>query len=306
MRQKYKISIIGTGSLGTALSSLLLTNGHEIGIYEKNKTSLERFKQTIKSPAVKIFSDMATCLCFGDIIIPCLPSSSLPKFYHYISDLKPTQKIISISKGLYPNTLKTISQHLLNFNYDLSNFMVFSGPTFAQEIINQYPTISTISSPNYQNKKIAQAIFCNQYFNIEFNRHVTTTEYNGILKNCYAITFGIISHLGFGMNTKSAAIIKIITELQPLYRKLKLHRQDLYSISFLGDLIATGLNPNSRNFQAGYKLSKNKNITTEGFKNIKSILKITQNNQTVLPILHQTDQIINKKIKPESLIKYLI
>lgn len=304
MKAKYQVSIIGTGSLGTALAYLTKKNGHKIKAYEKNQKAKERFVQ-ITNNDIKPSPSLKKCIENSDIIIPCLPSHALPEFYNQIQpQIKTNTKIISISKGLFPESQNTISQQLKKIISD-KNFIVLSGPTFAQEIIDEYPTACIIASKHKPNKKIAIELLANKHFQIEYSSNVVTCEYNGILKNCYSVTMGIIDKLGYGMNTKSLAIVKITNEISQFYKIIKLQTKDIYSLSFLGDFVATGLNPNSRNFQAGQNLDTKK-TDAEGINNIKTIIKIAKLNKAKLPILEQTSKIINKKTSPKSLVNHLL
>jgi len=294
---KKNIGIIGTGSLGTALTYLLSQNKNKIYLYEKNP---QIFSQILKHPKIKkqknIFptSSLEEIIQTCEYLIPCLPSSVIDFFYN---DLKPTynnQKIISVSKGFYLNTTRTISQTITSW-LPLKNFIVFSGPTFAEEIIQQNPTSAILASNNPNISKELFSIFNNNFFTPQIIHNKTIeNEYTGILKNCYAISLGIISKANFGMNTKCLCIDKIFTECKTFYQNNQLDSNQLYNISFLGDLIATGFNQNSRNYQFGQKLKHNKKITVEGELNLKPLLQIAKKTNTSLPILEITNKIINQ------------
>jgi len=292
---KFNISLIGTGSLGTALSFLVLSNRHHLSVFEPNQTNLQNF---LHHPQIKKFKNITVCPNIEnvldkkfDYIIPCIPSKYIDSFYQsFFSVSNHHSHIISISKGLYPNTTKTISQQIKN-KHPLSKFSVISGPTFANEILNTYPTKCTIATKTKTSYQNIQSIFSNHFFSTEYSHDLLAVEFGGILKNCYAVTLGIVDHF-YEMNTKSLTIIQILSETQKLYQKLNLDPQNIYSLHFLGDLIATGLNLDSRNTTFGHDLKYKKNTTIEGADNISPILQLATNSKITLPILTQTQKII--------------
>ena len=110
------------------------------------------------------------------------------------------------------------------------------------------------------------------------------------------------------MNTKSAAITKIINEVTQLYKSIKIPQTQTYSLSFLGDLVATGLNPESRNTQFGKQLKSKKNTTIEGADNLLPMIKFASKYHIDLTILKLTSQIIShpQKTKIQKLTDHII
>lgn len=292
--KNLKIAIIGTGALGTALAYLLLKNKNQISVFEPNPDNLHFFltHRQIKKYSSKITVCKSTKECITkdfDIIMPCIPSKYINSFYkEFLPTNNKSSHIISISKGLYPNTIQTISQYV-----KLPKFSVLSGPTFANEILDNMPTACTVATKYKKDFDVISKIFNTNFFTCHYSQNLTATELGGILKNCYAITLGIIDHQ-FEMNSKSLGILQILKEAQTLYQKLKLPTTEIYSLSLLGDLIATGLNPASRNAAFGFSLKYQKNTTIEGADNITPILKFATKYKIKLPILSQTNQIILK------------
>jgi glycerol-3-phosphate dehydrogenase (NAD(P)+) len=81
-------------------------------------------------------------------------------------------------------------------------------------------------------------------------------ELGGSLKNAIAIGAGILDGLGTGANTKAALLVKGLSEMSLLIRARGGHADTIYSLAGLGDLIATGTSPESRNRGFGEKLGK--------------------------------------------------
>ncbi len=296
---KKKIGIIGTGSLGTALVYLVNKKNHQIYIYDVNQNNIDKLFQNKKiqrKENIIPLSSMSDVINKSQYLIPCLPSAIIDIFYQTLQPIYNQQKIISVSKGFYQNSQYTISQKVTPW-LPPKNFVVFTGPTFSHEIINDEPTSAIIASKKLETAKEVQQLFSTKYFNPVITNHVLESEYGGILKNCYAICFGILHHASLGMNTKSLCLDKILQETKDFYQKNNLNGKDVYNISFLGDLIATSYNPKSRNFQFGNRLQHHQKITVEGELNIKPILLLANKTKTKLPILKKTHQIISNPNK---------
>jgi glycerol-3-phosphate dehydrogenase (NAD(P)+) len=303
-----KVAIIGAGSLGLALTHLLITNKNQVNLFDTNPAQLEKAKhlRQLKKKYLHFASCIHECLADCDYLIPAIPSQHLGEFYqkHYREFPKKSQ-IISVTKGFYPQTTKTISQ-ALNEYFHLKNIYVLSGPTFAGELIHQQPTACIIASNHQKAPKELHALFDNNYFRFQHSSNLIATELGGILKDCYAITLGLVASQGFPMNTLGLAVVKITQETSELYKNLLLAPESVYSLSFLGDLIATGLNRQSRNFQVGFTQKRQKNTTVEGLDNIKAALKLAASHKNKLPILAETLRVLKHQTKISQLFTLLL
>jgi glycerol-3-phosphate dehydrogenase (NAD(P)+) len=81
-------------------------------------------------------------------------------------------------------------------------------------------------------------------------------ELGGSLKNVIAVGAGILDGLGAGANTKAALLVRGLEEMSRLIRASGGRADTVYGLSGLGDLIATGTSPESRNRAFGEKLGK--------------------------------------------------
>ena len=304
MQKKLRCAIIGSGSFGTALAILVSSNGHHVTIYEQNPNIVKNLKQNefiVKSQNITIAKNIEKSFINNDYIIPSIPSKYLKKFYQQYLPITSTKTaFIGVSKGFFDNNGKTISQSLPDLVKN-NRYFVLSGPTFAHEIINQNPTGCILAGNHLKSANNAARLFINQYFQPDTSEEILGTELGGIFKNCYSITLGIVSQ-NFGMNSLSLTINRIINELSPLYKKLRIKQNSIYSLSFLGDLIATGLNPRSRNFQLGRKLAKTKNKTYEGAENILACLKLSKKNNIKLPLLEKTNKILSSQLESKMIL----
>jgi len=306
MTKKLNISIFGAGSLGQALAYLAATNKHQIKIYDTNPSQIRKITRNPKFKSFKNISFLEKKnqeLYDADLIIPCIPSQAIKKFYQELSSQQYSRKILSITKGFYPKSHSTISQSTKGI-ISPKNFIVSSGPNFADEIINHAPTQTVVASSNATNFSLIKKVLETNFFHIQTTKKIIPTEISGILKNCYSITLGMVDHATHSMNARATTICRILDEINPLFTKIKAG-EFTHSITFLGDLIATGFNPHSRNYRCGYLLKKDKKTTTEGIDNIKPAIAFAKQHKVDLKILKQTEKIINHQHKPAKIMKLI-
>ena len=185
--KKLKVSVIGSGSFGTALASLSARCGHKVMIYSKNDTTVKEINQeqknlryfpdTLKLPK-NIFAtkNIDECLENANMVIHAIPVQKSMDFLKENSMKIPdnTPYIIS-SKGILLNEQKFFSEiwgDIFKPERNI-NHCVFSGPSFAIEIINQVPTAVTLACKDL---KVAKSIQLNLHTS-SFKSYINPTNH---------------------------------------------------------------------------------------------------------------------------------
>ena len=116
-----KISVLGAGSWGTALTWLLTNNGHEVTLWSIMEAEVEMLRtkreHTSKLPGVKLqesiqlTSNLEEAMADKDVLVLAVPSpytrSTAQKMAPY---LKKGQIVVNVAKGVEEHTLMTLSQ----------------------------------------------------------------------------------------------------------------------------------------------------------------------------------------------------
>lgn len=314
------IGIIGAGSWGTALSTLLAYNGHKITlwVYEKDlcENILANRDNHFFLPGVPIPDAITPTQSFSqacsnkDLIVSAVPS-------HLVRDVMGTcashmdQRTItvSVSKGIEADTLNTMSGIFQDIfpKHLYAQTAYLSGPSFAKEVAKQLPTAVVIASKNEAALEKTQHAFAAPFFRVYTSGDVTGVELGGALKNVMAIAVGCSDGLGFGYNTRAAIITRGLAEIIRLGVTLGANPLTFSGLSGLGDLVLTCTGSLSRNRTVGIKLSEGMSLeeivesskmVAEGIRTTQSAYQLVQRSGIEMPIVEQVYQILYERKDP--------
>lgn len=315
-KKNKKITIIGSGALGTAFANLLIDSGQKnvwvYGIDEQELNELKLGKNTKYFPNISLnkmntTNDASLAIKDASYIVIAIPSIAIDDVISKIEkEISSNVLIINGSKGFYPNTELSIytgiKQKLMK-NKFFRGCVTISGPSFALEIVEKSLTTICSISDNFEFASEVQQIFHTSYFKLYTQTDTIGAEVGGIYKNILAIGSGIITQLGYKTNTIAAFLTRGMNEMSVFNDFMGGKLETIYGLTGLGDLILTATDENSRNFTFGKEFVKNPNIfikdqkiTLEGVFALKIVETIRKRNNLYLPIVESLYNIIyNKK-----------
>ncbi len=265
-----KISVIGSGSWGTAIAILAANNGHSVSLWSWKKEESERlsidrenkeFLPSVKFPEnISCTYDMATATRDSEIVVLASPSVATRNIAKSLAPhIKNGQILLNISKGLEEGTLLRLSE-VYKEEIPQAEIAAMSGPSHAEEVSRGLPTTNVVATPNAEVAKKIQDAFMNSVFRIYTGDDIIGLELGGALKNVIALCAGVSDGLGFGDNTKAALMTRGLAEITRLGVKMGAKRETFSGLSGVGDLIVTCTSMHSRNRRAGILLGKGKSL----------------------------------------------
>lgn len=307
-----KITIIGSGALGTAFSNILYdSNCRNIVIYgidEKELSELKKGKNTkhfsedLTIHPVETTNNLKEALDKTKYIIIALPSVIIPQVLQQIKEhINSEVLIISGSKGFYHGTDFPLHQGIENEVKNIPNVrgvVSILGPSYAEEMVAKSLTIVASVSESKELCEEVQSLFSNNYFKMYTQTDVVGAEAGAIYKNILAIAMGMLTEYGFKINTTAAFITRGVHELSIFNKYLGGKPETIMGLTGLGDLILTSMSDLSRNFTFGRSFVKDKEkalsslVTLEGVNAIKIVEKIRIKEKLDLPIAESLFQII--------------
>ena len=308
-----KISVIGSGGWGIALTILLHKNGHELTVWSFDKKEAEELKITRENKAklanillpedIVVTDDLKEAVTDKDILVLAVPSKAVRSVSKSLKDIvKEKQIIVNVAKGLEEDTLATmtdiIEEELKGKNPQVA---VLSGPSHAEEVGKGIPTTCVVSAHNKELTLYLQNIFMNPAFRVYTSPDMLGVEVGGALKNVIALAAGIADGLNYGDNTKAALITRGIKEISLLGVAMGGEQSTFYGLTGLGDLIVTCASMHSRNRRAGILLGQGKtldeaikevNMVVEGVYSAKSALMAAKKYNVEIPIIEQVNAVL--------------
>ena len=259
-----KMSVLGSGGWGTALSILSYNCSHKTVLWGKFQDEIETIKTTLENPLLKgveipeniVITSEIKKIKNSDIVIIATPSFAVKETAQMISKYIDNKAIIvSVSKGFEKETLKRFSQVIKD---ELPNnpVVVLSGPSHAEEVGRKIPTSIVAASEDLDAATAVQEALSNKYFRIYTNTDVIGVEVGAALKNVIAVAAGIIKGMKLGDNTLAALVTRGLAEMSLLGEALGGNRATFSGLSGIGDLIVTCTSEHSRNNAFGKLIGK--------------------------------------------------
>ena len=323
------ITIIGAGSWGCALSRILADNGHNVLLYDIDEEAVKEINElhtnskklfTSKLPNnVKATTSLKDAIQANDYILLVVPTAVVRGVLKQINEVINSKKVfINASKGIEPDTFKRVSEIVceeINENY-LEGFVVLTGPSHAEEVVEQKLTVVAAASYNTKLAQDVQVMFSNkEYFRVYTCDDLVGAELGGSLKNIYAIAAGIIDGVGYGINAKSAIIPRALVEMKRLAKVLGANEETLNGLTGVGDLVVTCTSNLSRNYQAGYMIGTGDNLdealskmtmVVEGARTCVSAYQAARKFEIYTPIIDAVYDVIYNHQKPKDVINNLM
>jgi glycerol-3-phosphate dehydrogenase (NAD(P)+) len=323
-----KIGVIGGGSWGTALANVLASKGFaiEMWVYEAEVKDhiLSHHENHLFLPGIPLSdnlmpsNDLIEVASGKDILLLVVPSHLMRSVTEQISPVvSPQTTLVTASKGIENVTHLTMNGVLKEVLPQVpeAQLAVISGPSFANEVARQLPTVVTVACKNQATAERVQRVFATPYFRVYTSEDVAGVELGGSVKNVIAIASGVVDGLGLGLNTRAALITRGMTEIRRLGVKLGANPRTFTGLAGYGDLILTCTGDLSRNHTVGKKLGQGQKLkdiladmrmVAEGVKTAKSVYNLSRKLDVDMPISHETYRILYEDFSPREAVYRLM
>ena len=242
------VSVIGAGSWGIALSSLLSANGHQVTVWSAFEKEVESLKETrglktlpdlVLPDDMEFTADLASAMKDKDLLVTAVPSiyvrETAKKMKPFLAE---GQLVVNVAKGIEEATLMTLTD-ILEEELPGADVAVLSGPSHAEEVSRGLPTTCVAGAKTRETAEKIQNIFMSPVFRVYISPDILGIEIGGALKNVIALAAGIADGLGYGDNTKAALITRGVAEISRLGIAMGGKAETFGGLTGIGDLIVT-------------------------------------------------------------------
>ena len=322
-----KIAVVGDGGWGTALACNLIANGHEVimwGAFPEYLSEMEQKRENVKFlPGIKLpeslrfTSSPAEAVEGVSLMLLVTPTQFLRSVLKKFAPLPGISNILFVNaaKGIEKGSWNRISQ-IVREELGPVSYVALSGPSHAEEVSRQVPTLVTAASADMACAEVVQRAFMNENFRVYTSSDVTGVELGGALKNVFAVAAGIIDGMKLGDNPKAALMTRAIHEMGNLGELLGGEKSTFAGLSGVGDLIVTCCSGHSRNRYVGEELGKGRKlpeilntmgmVVAEGVPTAQGALALARKVGAETPIINGINAILDGERTPQEVIKELM
>lgn len=254
---KLQVLILGYGEMGHALEYLLAEN-HDVRIWSLSSHTM------LEEEATR-----------AQVILFCLPANAHLEITRRIAGcLTAGSLCLSIAKGLDESGL-TAPQVFASLLSDKHRYGVIYGPMISEEMRLGRYAFADVSLTDADDFQTVRRLFQGSRLICRQVEDMPGSSWSVILKNVYAIMFGISDELKLGDNMRGHLMVTALSELSAIVKSFGAEAHTPFSYAGLGDLVTTATSENSHHYELGRKLASGQysDISGEGVHTIKMVGK---------------------------------
>ena len=317
------VLVLGAGGWGIGLALVATRMGHAVTLWSHDAEELEELRlhnqNKLRLPGVflphgvRLTGDLAVA-SEADMVIMAVPSFAIRTTARALAaHLRPDTVVVNAGKGLEDGTLDRFSQ-VLEEELPTARVVVLSGPSHAEEVARQVPTLVTVSAKDMSAARQVQLALSQANFRIYLNEDLIGVELGGALKNVIALCAGIVDGLGMGDNTKAALMTRGLVEIARLGSVMGANERTFSGLSGMGDLMVTCGSMHSRNLRAGILIGRGETVentirqvgTVEGYLAARAAWELACRYQVDMPIVEHCYRVCYEGMNPRTALAQLM
>ncbi len=306
-----KVGLLGGGSWGTTVASLL-TRNVPVKLWARNPATVEeintRHTNSTYLPGATLpdklvaTNDIGEAVRGADVVVMGIPSQNFRSVLLEVKQhIRAWVPVVSLTKGLELDTSMRMTE-IITEVLPGHPVGVLTGPNLAREIMAGQAAASVIAMEDDIIVRALQSIFKSGLFRVYTNNDVIGCELGGVLKNIIAIAVGMGDGQGAGDNTRSALITRGLAEVTRLGVAMGGRAETFAGLAGMGDMIATCTSPQSRNRYVGVELGKGRNMqeivgemfmVAEGAKSAPAVMALAKKYGVEMPIASDVYRVLS-------------
>jgi len=319
------VTVLGAGAWGTALAIVLARTGQAVKLAVRRESQLAALRHdrenraylsAVQLPPQVHFEEMsAECVRDAEAVVMAIPSRfAREMMVPLASAIPPEALVITVSKGIEPDSLRTMSQMLAELMPPADRIAVLSGPGFAPEVARGKPAALVAAAHGEAVARRAQTLFAAKPLRVYRSLDVMGVELGGASKNVIAIAAGISDGLDLGSGARAALITRGLAEMMRLARTTGARHETLAGLAGLGDLVLTSTGDLSRNRRLGLAIGRGERIPlptqgapiAEGVTNAHAIVRLGQRYGVEMPISSAVYRVLYEAASPGAMVEELL
>jgi glycerol-3-phosphate dehydrogenase (NAD(P)+) len=280
-----QVLVLGYGEMGHAMEALL-GNRHQLMIWEKYPR--DGFVSVLLEEAVPR----------ADILLFCLPVLAHRSVLDEVIPILDSRSIcLSIAKGLDDEGMTAAQIFEEKLQRSQPRVLLY-GPMISEEIRAGRLAFGQLGFDRAEDFRFVHALFAGTPLYIEPSDDIPGISWSVILKNVYAMLFGISDELELGDNMRGFLAAAVLRELDAIVRQMGGKPGTASSLAGLGDLITTATSESSHHHELGRMLARGEteNISGEGVHTLKMVIRHTLFETKDYPLFRLMHEIIEDPV----------
>ena len=318
-----RVTVLGAGAFGLALASIFKENNNDVTVWSRfeeevvslrEKNTNEKIKNIKLPTGIKYTSNLKDTVESSELLVIAIPAQFVDDLVKQLKTLVKKQYILIASKGIENDTFSFLEE-VVRRGINTRKIAVISGPTFAIDIVQNYPVAFTLASRSWTTREVIKKTLINSHVKVRPSRDVVGVEVCGAIKNVISIASGMIEGMNYPESTKAMFITESLHDLKNLIKALGGNKKTILTFAGFGDLLMTATSTKSRNFTFGKMFGENrpkeeiekykKETTIEGLYTLESIYNLIKKKKVYMPIIYLIKDIVDGKKEAKSLIDLL-
>jgi len=297
MADSLRIAVLGAGSWGTALATLMARNGHQVVLWgrdEKVAAAVDaqhenpRYLPGIALPeSLRATTDLATAMQGAELVLVVVPSHAFTETLKLVAPLRPAGAGVAwATKGFEPGSgrfLHEVAEEILGADVPLA---VVTGPSFAKEVALGLPTAVTVHGHDAGFAQLMAEVLHGPAFRAYTGDDMVGAELGGAMKNVLAVATGVADGMQLGLNARAGLITRGLNEMLRLAAAIGGKPETLMGLAGLGDLVLTATGDLSRNRRLGLALGRGQPIQEA----IREIGQVVESMQAADEVMRQAER----------------
>ncbi len=261
MDKRYQVLVLGYGEMGHAMQ-VLLEPRHQVMFWDKFPAP--GFTSVELEPSVAV----------ADIIIFCLPAQPHREVLEQLRPHLPQGSIcVSIAKGL--DDRGECAAQVFYSVLDDDTYALVYGPMISEEIRAGRPAFAQVGCHNDMVYQRLDQLFNGSPLYLQQTADIIGISWSVILKNVYAMVFGIADELQLGDNMRGFLAVTALHELDQIVLQMGGQAYSPFGLAGLGDLMTTATSEDSHHHELGRMLARGETEDIQG-EGVNTLQKVKQ------------------------------
>ena len=292
MSRRSRVLVIGYGEMGHAMERLLSAT-HHMQFWDIRP--LDDHEAIV----------LETAVADADFILYCVPVTPLAEVAARVRPhLSPGSISLSVAKGLDEQG-RPAPAILADAYAGTHDYAVLYGPMIAEEIIRGRKAFAQVgcSSPGIFTR--IGALYAGTGLVLEYSADTPGIAWSSLLKNVYAMLFGVTDELSMGDNVRGYLAVAALREMADIVGLMGGRPESVQQLAGLGDLVTTATSASSHHHETGRQLARGApgGVSGEGPHTLAMVEAFQLFDSTAFPLFTLMKNIIGHPQDAQALIE---